>query len=298
MDKKVTFFFILLFLNVTSWVQAQLKPLSNEELSTIQGQAGISIEFDNAQLYNQFQLIELHDSDDELSANDALSLHDVVIGNGQGWGYTINTSAPFTLDIVKFSQGWWDIDPDYAFQVSAPGWEQNPVISIGSISLCGQDLGSLKIGPIERSSFKFWLAPPDDNTAGDSDCGLYFKYWEQSKINDLTYTYNQNNGFFQAQSIQLAESFSGPPEDPSTWGAQGQFLIGKEGGTDGDFGRINITRTDYGNIFSHDYRVQLDMDFPMQGSLRIENLNNGGTNFGPIAIDGLTVHRLSVTITP
>jgi hypothetical protein len=36
----------------------------------------------------------------------------------------------------------------------------------------------------------------------------------------------------------------------------------------------------------------------MQGTLRIENIDFGGQSFGPAAIDGLQVHRLSVGLIP
>jgi hypothetical protein len=36
----------------------------------------------------------------------------------------------------------------------------------------------------------------------------------------------------------------------------------------------------------------------MQGTLRVEDVNFGGNDFGPIAIDGIQVHRLVVKISP
>jgi hypothetical protein len=38
------------------------------------------------------------------------------------------------------------------------------------------------------------------------------------------------------------------------------------------------------------------LDLPMTGTLRIEDLAFGGEDFGPCAIDGIKVHRLSVEI--
>jgi len=37
---------------------------------------------------------------------------------------------------------------------------------------------------------------------------------------------------------------------------------------------------------------------PIQGSLRVENVNFGGNDFGPIAIDGINAHRMSLSFHP
>lgn len=272
---------------------AELKNMDNEELEKVVAQSGVSIEFDNAQYYNEFKNIEFYDSD----AVGYVSFKDIVIDDGNGWGYTLNTNQPITIDIVEFSTGILDIDPDYALEIYAPDLEQNKFINIGSIQFNGQDIGKLTLGPIEQKSYKFWLAPPDDNTLGDTDSGLYFKYWHQSHIGEVEYKYNSNESL-KLTNLTVANTISGDPKQPSTWVPSGSFLIGKNGGSDGDFARINITRTDLGNIFNHDYRVQMELDLPMSGSLRIENLKIGATSFGPIAIDNINVHKLAITIRP
>lgn len=284
---------ISLIFFICSSAYGELKELNNQEMDNIKAQAGVSIEFDNAQFYNEFKNIEFYDSD----KTGHVSFKNVIIGDNMGWGYTINTNEPISIDIVEFSTGIFDIDPDYALEISAPDLDENKWISVGNIVFCDKDIGVLNMGPIQPKALKFWIAPPDDNTLGDTDSGLYFKLWTKEQIGEITYKYNTSSSF-KIAGIHIANSFSGDPTTPSSWSSSGMFLIGEQGGSDSNFARVNITRTDLGNIFNHDYRVQMELDLPMSGSLRIENLQVGSNNFGPMAIDNIVVHKLSVTIRP
>jgi len=44
--------------------------------------------------------------------------------------------------------------------------------------------------------------------------------------------------------------------------------------------------------------VKIFLSLPIAGTVRIENVAFGGQDFGPIAIDGIHVHRLNVKIPP
>jgi len=39
-------------------------------------------------------------------------------------------------------------------------------------------------------------------------------------------------------------------------------------------------------------------NLPMKGTVRVEDVTFGGTDFGPSAIDGITVHHLLVQFSP
>lgn len=50
--------------------------------------------------------------------------------------------------------------------------------------------------------------------------------------------------------------------------------------------------TDSGN------NTYLSLSLPMAGTVRVADVNFGGQDFGPIAIDNIQVHRLNVKISP
>jgi hypothetical protein len=42
----------------------------------------------------------------------------------------------------------------------------------------------------------------------------------------------------------------------------------------------------------------MQLKLPMEGSLRVEDVKFGGSDFGPLALDGIEVHRLAIQINP
>jgi hypothetical protein len=77
------------------------------------------------------------------------------------------------------------------------------------------------------------------------------------------------------------------PTEPSSWTSNGVFSIGDMDA--GNPATLDIG-TDAGGL------TVMQLQLPMSGSIRMENLQFGGNDFGPTAIDGLQVHRLTLTI--
>ncbi|GAB6161622.1 hypothetical protein JCM12298_07810 [Desulfothermus naphthae] len=292
MIRKITvILFAYLFIFFSHQGTPRLIKLNEKQLSEIKATSGISIELNNIELYHEFQEISFHDSDGGTTEFNKISLQDVVIGDGNGWGYYVDTLYPIELDIVKFyRESLVLLDYDYALKIKAPMINSNQITSIENINFCGQDIGRLDLGPKLKNSFEFWLVPPDCITPLTSDAGIYFKLWTFSQNGGLKYFYNNMGDNFQIGNLYIAQSINGTPEYPSSWVPQGKFFVGKEGGADGDFARINITNSNH--------NVIMDMDFPMSGSIRISNVHAGDFNFGPIAIDSIQVHRMSVRFIP
>jgi len=54
--------------------------------------------------------------------------------------------------------------------------------------------------------------------------------------------------------------------------------------------------TTYILVLSILLNFQVGYNLPMEGSPLVENVTFGGNNFGPVAMDGIRVHRLSFEI--
>lgn len=135
-----------------------------------------------------------------------------------------------------------------------------------------------------------------DGTGG----GFDFDYSTRISAQAFRYTYNNTGETLKLSGIHLVNAADalgkdGSPDDPAVpanWaftGADNVFRIGDIGS--GNPAKIDIV-TDATGVTS------LFLQLPMQGSLRVEKVDFGGKDFGPIAIDGINVHRLSIELRP
>ncbi len=282
---------LLVWFFVWGWaadLKAVMQELEDEEMIEVTAQAGISVSMEKATYYDEIGRLEIRDSYDLGS----LVLEDMIISDGQGWGYEFNTLEPLDIDLVTYDASWGEWNT--ALRINAPSWLQEVGISVGNVIFCGQELGSLSIGQIDLPSFQYLLTTPDNDTPFDMNSGLYFKYFFQKRYDEIRFTYNDSGDALAFQGLQFAESFSGSPQNPGSWVQSGSFIIGKPQPfialNDGHFARINIIKESNTMI--------LDMDFPMEGSVRVQNVHFDGHDFGPVALDGINVHSMSVQFSP
>ena len=80
------------------------------------------------------------------------------------------------------------------------------------------------------------------------------------------------------------------PADPNTWSFTGDnsFKIGNI--------NTNPATIDVGTNNTDPTDTALFLNLPISGSLRIGDVQLGGNDFGPIAIDGINAHHLFVKI--
>ena len=102
------------------------------------------------------------------------------------------------------------------------------------------------------------------------------------------------------QGIHLSESVSGTPEsDPSSWVFSGEFRVGDLGGgviNTGDSSPSPATIDVATDTSKATPETSVFINLPMKGTIRVEKASLGGSNFGPIAIDNITVHHLGLRI--
>jgi hypothetical protein len=119
--------------------------------------------------------------------------------------------------------------------------------------------------------------------------GISFEFSQHLDINTLSYNYNTTSAL-TFSGISVSDSFSGTLEDPSSWSSNGEFKIGNVN-TSGTFAPATIDATTDG-----DGRSYVAFNLPMSGSIRLSNLSFGGTDFGPVAIDGIHIEKLTIEI--
>ncbi len=173
----------------------------------------------------------------------------------------------------------------------------------GDFHLQTQPLGSLAVDAWRQgpSLSRFWAH------AGQ---GLSFDYQTTITADALTYAYNTTAaGALRLSNLTIAGSATGAPATPSSWVFSDNFKIGTIGDSDVYADTDNDPLTPDVLVFTGNKPATMDaatvggvtsvyMSLPAAGTVRVAEVNFGGNNFGPIAIDGIQFHRLDIKLTP
>ena len=265
--------------------------LTDAALAGVTGQAGISISTDMS--------VRVTASAWKFSDTDSTPLHwlefrNITVDDGSGGAFYLYAPLdnPVTIDIGSNDSGRTLVSYLDTTQVS-PRW-----ISVGDLVFCDQSLGSLNLDALSVGPSLQRYGAHADGTGG----GLDFDYTTSVTAQALRYTYSTTapgtltlSGIHLAyQADVLGKNGTGDnPADPTTWaftGANNVFRIGDiDGGNPAKIDVVTATTTGTTSLF---------LTLPMQGTLRVADVNFGGNDFGPIAIDGIQAHRLLVKISP
>lgn len=263
--------------------RADLQPMADRDLAGVSGAGGISIGIGDLSLYLHTETLSYTDTD----TGNAFSLEGITLSGGDQQFATfavgnVDTNgdglySPLTLDVETGDAAYGAP----VLRIEALDWLQAVNIHVDALYFCEASLGSLDMGVIERPTF-YWLL-------GAHDDGIDFESGQRLSIGSLQYTYNTLGDLFALDGIYLGASDDGAPEDPTTWEMTGVFQIGAL--TEGNPATFDVGQGDDG-------LVTVSLNLPMSGSLRVANVQWGGTDFGPVAIDGIQVHRLTVQLVP
>jgi hypothetical protein len=310
--ERTGFFFIGLIIVFSLQVYcsplfAQMQEVSENDLSQVYAQAGVSYNWGNSRMnitYDSFKISDTDHKDTNNQPTNWLEFNNIAI-SGPGGGFTldesINADYPWLYQFNSLDIGTMtNIDGQTrTVLTSTDTTNTNPrTWSIGNLVFCNQDLGGIQFDMKDVDPSVFFLT-----THGIGASGIEFEYHSNLKIDNFTYNYNTTGGSLNIAGIHLAESATGAPDDPSTWAFSGQFQVGDiRGGTiDGDGDPSNTAHANPATFdvgTSPDGTTSIYLNLPMKGTIRAESVNLGGNNFGPVAIDGINVHYLAIRLNP
>lgn len=289
--------FILL---IPSPGSAELKPMSKAQMDQVRGQAGVSLGVMDASFYVQQEYVRYQDTD----TGSELQFNGITASDGQNGPVTLRVGdvdtngdgvmTPLAIDVFENPDGYG------VFGFEALDWDQQLAFDVNDLVFCNTSLGRLETGRIEVPSWRFLSSGHGDGVDMELDLSMM--------IDDITYTYREDDpattsldetGAMTLSGIRLARTFTAnmadDPTDPASWQSSGTFRIGD----------MNVDGTSTYEPATFDVGVDPDtnlaqvvMSLPMQGSLRVERLQAGGQDFGPMAIDGIQVHRMKVRFIP
>lgn len=274
---------------------SKMVKLSDGDMENVVAQAGITIGVSNYKTYRNFEYIGYKDTDSLDGTNGTIFFRNIEIVETLSTGNvdTNGDSLKSGVVIDVFS------NPDGIPMVSvvADDFDHRYDFSSSSIEFCGTDIGKLDIGLIHPFSHRYYLT--GHSSGFDFELDLAFE------MEDFKYTYQldplaeENNKSFSIDKLYLAKTFKQNPlddeTDPSTWQPSGQFQIGDLN----PYGGLTYNPATFDVGVDPDTNLaQIKINMPMAGSFRISNLKIGDQNFGPIAIDGIVVHKMTVKFIP
>ena len=297
--------FLCIILLTASPVVSAMTVLSDGEMATLHGGMGTSIELtgtaritvDSFVLWDtDSKLIKTStlfgDNDIGITSTGIIEFKNIVWDDGSGGSFSFATPAgdPATFDIGTNAAGHTLINIHDPTQWS-------PRTFASDLIFCGQPLGSLKISDIVRT---------ENNLIIGAHGGLDFELKEKTAIGYAQYQYNTQLGdnpntvpvetdyklgTLTATGIHLSGTASGSLEgNPNDWTYSGPFKIGDI------VAGANPAQLDVGTDASGVTSMRYEL--PMAGSIRVENVTFGGSDFGPLALDGLNVHHLALQFHP
>ena len=229
-----------------------------------------------------------------------------VLPGGSGYITTYQTLV-VSQDSTHVSPRWYSVgywDPAHAGEPD--GGLVGGLVFCNNYHLCSDNyplgtlnLDALSVGPsLQRYG-----------AHADGTMGIDFDYSTSVYAQALRYTYNNTLQALAMTGIHLAGSATtgdprypdgGPEPSPGPytyqpWGFSGTFKIGDiaDGPAQIDIGTSVSSGT-----------TMLQLKLPMEGSIRVEDVifgtDVGGNpvHFGPLALDGIEVHRLAIQLHP
>ncbi|MHB8137443.1 MAG: DUF6160 family protein [Smithellaceae bacterium] len=268
--------------------------LSDSELAGVTGQAGISV---NVETKSRVDILEYSFSDTPDLEIDRhwIKFKHITVDDGAGGHYIAATTTDGPYDptnLNRIDPIRLDVGTNDAGRTLVSVYDSSHVLprwyAIEDFEFVDLSLGSINLDALSMGPSLYRAGAHADGTGG----GFDFDYSTRITAQALRFTYNTALETLALSGIHLAGSATGAPEDPATWSFTGNFKIGDiDGGNPAKFDVVTNT-DDAPGVTS------LVVNVPMQGSLRVENVNFGGDNFGPIAIDGINVHRMSISFHP
>ncbi len=252
---------------------AEMQKLTEDKMSQINAGTGLTLFIDTRVLVTA-DTIGFSDTDSD--PVNWIRFNGFLADDGTGQGFEISTmdNEPFVLDI-----GTSDLGRTF-FQVNLTPFANLFSLHADQFEFCDQPLGSMDLNGIELSpSSLLRFSHHMDGSSGLEWDGAF-----ALDIESFDHTYNSLGDSFSMKGIHVGGSASGTPEDPLTWEMSGNFRIGD---LDTLPGTVDSGTNDQGE-------TMVIMSLPMSGSIRVEDISLNGSSLGPVVIDNIMVHRLTV----
>lgn len=295
--KKTIIFTNVLFL-LTMYLYSSvyaLETLTPSQMKRVVAQAGVDIAIGDAVTETHLDSFRVANPDD--ASNQYISFNDIRYVSTFNTG-TKDMNEDGSINHLSLDVGLYS--NKVMFFAQSPDLNITTDIIVDSIDFSGTTIGSLFVDKLMISSFHLYMGPHGVS-------GIDFELGKRLSIDTIKFDYNSTDSL-TFSGITLAHSFSETVhENPDTWIANDEFLIGdilNNKSASLDFTADTTASWNFVDSAGNPYSVAnprfetgyIVMNLPMEGSLRVDNINFGGNNLGSMAIDGLKVEKLYIEI--
>jgi len=245
----------------------QLRPAGNT------GNGGIDVKITDTPFYLYNEKLIIRDADPMTTAGqDSLELNQYYLHDGNKNPFILR-NGHFSLNVGRENNRNW-------LKIIAHEWEGDLYANLGEMKWCGEQFGRWEIGRIIQ------YENAHTYISGHS-MGLDMEIAARFKIENIYYIYGSGaNDYNNSHMLHIAQNFSGDARYPSSWSFSGNLLIG-------DLANNRPATLDFGSDGSSN---MLALNLPIKGSLGIESVQLGGTDFGPVLISGMDIKYLKLYI--
>ncbi len=288
MKKRVFTHLLILNILVLSSHAFSLESLSMEQMKLAVGRAGIDIAITNA-------VTETYHEHITLSSPDIEPITHYMRFNGLHMVTTLNTggtdvSGEGILNHFSLDVGLYAPTNQVMLFAKSPDLSIVTDLTIDSIDWCGTAIGGLTMNDLVLSSFHLIAGP-------HADTGIDFELGKRTRVESLVWQYGENlnpdsadddNLALRLSGICFAESF----DAGKNFAAEGEFKIG-------DLANRKPATLDVATTVdpnTGESRSFIAVNLPMKGSLRIDNVTMGGTDFGALTVDKFEAEVMRIEI--
>jgi len=279
---------VLFLLAMPLDLYAYMGQIDDEDMSDISGQAGVSYAIHGSQLQVSADSISISDTD---HADNWLEFNDITVDDGAGGSFSADTPDDSAF-ANTFDVGTSDTGQTMMFMTMSNHYLPR-TYTVNELKICDQDIGGIRI--------KDWTRDPLERLVmgvhRDGTSGVDMEYHTKWDIGCMEYRYRfhpvdpwKENypGSLKLEGIHLSRFAIGSPEDPTSWQSLGSFK----------FGDMADDRPITMDVATYDGSAKLIYNIPMEGSLRVENVELQKKSYGPLAIDGIKVNHLYIILDP
>lgn len=290
MKKTIIFLSILLILTtLRSQPVLSLEKLTADQLKHTVAQSGVDISINDLVAENYLEFVDFRNSEDDpphITFNGVHFYFTADIG-----GSDINDDG--SIDPLRLNMGSYNNNA--MLFANGLDLEFTTDINVDDIDFCGTHIGSMFVNDLTLSSFHLNIGP-HVSTGVDFELGL------RLKTDSLTYKYNNSTatpGTLIFSGVHVANAFMVDPDDSSKWIVDKTPWGGDLTETDqfriGDLANNKPATVDFFSDSSTPGREgYIALNLPMKGSMRVESITFGGTNFGSVYMDKMNVEKLYI----
>lgn len=290
---------ILLFFTVSVYdpsVYAKIQAIEDDSLAQINGESGVTLSL-NLTVGSVATSVSLGNSSNQYIefVGDGTPGNALIIGNSAAPKDGFGVSTNVTIDVgTSGGQTWLSMNG-----LALPSSTANGInVYAGNLTIVDPTGGTQHLGNIAISGIVLGqgvtvsgapnltgVSPVAMNITGHSGSGITINASMAAYVKSLTWYLNTSGGTMSLSNIYVysyTQDNGGTTQD--SWN---QITTGNA--------MINNMTMDIGSNGSANGTI-LAINAPMSASIRVGNAYMGGTNFGPIESNGMTVSRCIVTI--